>query len=139
MELQQLTSMQDLEELISEAPELYIRYSEGPEADDSRGSLDTESQLELPGLSVNPLAPESWWSRPLTDWLARQLCQYKTLQEKNPERRAWVVSGREVAHGPDCEPLLTEVKVIAKLSDTVLEEAETLYKQRFNAGRGPED
>lgn len=139
MEPQQLQSLRDLATLVSETPELYIRYSEGPEADSSRGSVDTESGLELPGLSVNPLAPESWWSRPLTDWLARQLCQYKSLGEKNPNRHAWVVGGREVARGPDCEPLLNDVVPVARLSDKLLEEAEALYKERFNAGQGPED
>ena len=66
----------------------------------SRNSIDTESGLELPGLSVNPLAAESWWTRPLRDWLARQLCQYRHLSEKNPARFAWTSSVAKWGAGP---------------------------------------
>jgi hypothetical protein len=139
MEPTKLGSLAELEELLPHSAGLYIRYSEGLETDRMRGSIDTESGLELPGLSVNPLAPEAWWNRPLSDWLARQLCQYKDLKEKNPRRRAWVVSGRCVGRGPDCEPLLDDVVAVALLSDGLLEEAERLYGERFDAGNGPED
>lgn len=37
---------------------LYLRYSRGPEHDDGNPSIDYESGLELPGLSVNPLLPD---------------------------------------------------------------------------------
>ncbi|MGJ9404517.1 DUF6098 family protein [Arthrobacter sp. KK5.5] len=47
------------------------------------------------------------WTGPVRDWLARQLCQYKHLKERNPEHHAWVARGRCVARGPDCEPLLS--------------------------------
>jgi hypothetical protein len=116
---------------------LYVRYSKGP-ADDEGGSIDTESGLELPGLSVNPLDPEPWWTRPVEDWLARQLCQYMHLREKNPARRAWLVRGEVVGRGPDCEPLLGSVEFVGELGEDVLTEAAQRYRERFDAGRGPE-
>ncbi|GAA1831612.1 DUF6098 family protein [Agromyces salentinus] len=117
---------------------LYVRYSEGPDHDLSGGSVDTESGLELPGLSVNPLDPEPWWTRPVEDWLARQLCQYKHLRDRNQDRRAWLVHGSVVGRGPDCEPLLTDVSFVGVLDDGVLGEAEQRYREHFDAGNEPE-
>ena len=117
---------------------LYVRYSKGPEFDLHESSVDTESGLKLPGLSVNPLDPEPWWTRPTLDWLARQLCQYKHLRDHNHERGAWVVRGEIVGRGPDCEPLLNEVEFVAELADDLLGEAEKRYTDRFDAGQGPE-
>lgn len=134
-----LVSLEQLEALLGRFPELHVRYSEGPTADAGRVSVDTESGLELPGLSVNPLQPERWWTRPVSDWLARQLCQYKYLQERNPERFAWILTGRTAARGPDCEPLVRGVRPIARLAGTVLEEAESRYREHFDAGQAPED
>jgi len=136
--LTSLDSLVELEDLVRREPRLCVRYSEGPEQDMSRNSIDTESGLELPGLSVNPLAAEAWWTRPLTDWLARQLCQYRHLSEKNPARFAWILTGREVGRGPDCEPLLADVQPVARLSERLLAEAERVYHQQFDAGKGPE-
>ena len=136
--LTSLDSLVQLEDLVRRQPGLCVRYSEGPEQDMRRNSIDTESGLELPGLSVNPLAAEAWWTRPLTDWLARQLCQYRHLSEKNPARFAWVLIGREVGRGPDCEPLLADVQPVGRLSERLLEEAERVYHQQFDAGKGPE-
>ena len=109
---------------VCELGKAYIRYSEGPDRDVEE-SVDTESGLTLPGLSVNPLHPEDWWTRPIQDWLARQVCQYKELQEKNPDRFAWVLRGIEVGRGPDCEPLVRGLV--------------ERYRERFEAGKGPED
>lgn len=128
-----------LEELATSESQLYVRYSEGFESDTQGGSIDFESGLELPGLAVNPLTPEDWWTRPLGDWLARQLCQYKHLQEKNPDRFAWILTGKQVGRGPDCEPLLVEVEPIARLSPRLLDEAEKRYRRNFDAEKGPED
>lgn len=127
-----------LERLVNEQGQVFLRYSRGYEADAGSGSRDTESGLTLPGLSVNPLTPEPWWTRPLTDWLARQICQYKHLDEKE-DRHAWVLTGRCVGRGPDCEPLLTEVRPLGVLSSKLLAEAERVYEERFNARQGPED
>ena len=133
----ELDSLAALEAELGAAP-LFLRYSEGPDSDASGRSIDTESGLELPGLSVNPLDPEPWWTRPTADWLARQLCQYKHLSERNPDRLAWVLQGRVVGRGPDCEPLLVEAEFVARLTDALLTEAEQRYHERFAAGHGPE-
>lgn len=125
-----------LERLVKERAPIYLRYSRGFEADANSQSLDTESGLALPGLSVNPLTPESWWTRPLTDWIARQICQYKHLHRKK-DRYAWVLTGDCVGRGPDCEPLLTNVQPLGRLHEALLEEAETIYQERFDAGQGP--
>ena len=131
-------TLRELAELVERHRRLYVRWSEGP-ADDQDGSVDTESGLTLPGLSVNPLHAEFWWTRPFEDWLARQICQYRELSEKNPDRFAWALSGTEVGRGPDCEPLLREVIPIARLERRLLEEADARYRARFDAGEGPED
>lgn len=134
-----IRSLEELERLVCERPGLHVRHSEGPSSDQGSGSIDTESGLELPGLSVNPLDPEPWWTRPVADWLARQLCQYRHLAESNPERFAWVLEGRMVARGPDCEPLLADAVPIARLADELLVEADARYRSEFDAGHGPED
>lgn len=120
-------------------PGLHVRYSKGPDDDASRHSVDTESGLELPGLSVNPLDAEEWWCRPLEDWLARQLSQYRHLAEKDPERVAWILRGEMCGRGPDCEPLLRNVEPVAMLGEALLEEAQRRYEENFDAGRGPAD
>ncbi len=138
-EIRLIDSLAELEDLLRQDPDLYVRYSEGYGSDRDGGSIDTESGLELPGLSVNPLRPEPWWTRPVSDWLARQLCQYKQLQEKNPARFAWVLRGECTGRGPDCEPLMAQVVPVARLTQSALEEAERIYRARFDAGRDPED
>lgn len=109
MDVPTLQALEELEALVGASPDLYVRYSEGWEEDRDGGSMDTASGIELPGLSVNPLCPEAWWSRPLDDWLVRQWCQYKHLGEKNPKRFAWVARGISIGREPDCEPLLVQV------------------------------
>jgi hypothetical protein len=126
----------ELERLVRANVGLCVRYSQGYEADSGSGSTDTESGLLLPGLSVNPLTPEEWWARPLRDWLARQICQYKHLTEKE-DRHAWILTGNCVGRGPDCEPLLMDIRPLGRLSDALLEEAERVYEDRFNARQGP--
>lgn len=128
--------LRDLEQLVQEREPVYLRYSKGYEADANSQSRDTESGLSLPGLSVNPLTPEPWWTRPLTDWIARQICQYKHLHEKK-DRHAWVLTGNCIGRGPDCEPLLTDVEPLGRLADALLKEAENVYEERFDAGQGP--
>ena len=138
-DIPRIGTLAELQTLLDGDPDLYVRYSEGYGSDREGGSLDTKSGLELPGLSVNPLRPEPWWTRPVTDWLARQMCQYKPLRDKNPERFAWVLRGECTGRGPDCEPLLVQVVPVARLAQSVLDEAERVYRQRFDAEKGPED
>lgn len=136
--LDAISSLDRLADIVHRYGHVYVRYSEGPEHDRDE-SIDTESGLALPGLSVNPLHAEDWWTRPFEDWLARQVCQYRELSEKNPDRFAWALCGTEVGRGPDCEPLLREVIPVARLDGRLLEEADRRYQERFRAGHGPED
>ena len=133
-----LLTLASLTDVVRSHPGLHVRYSEGPEHDAAQRSIDTESGLELPGLSVNPLDPEQWWTRPLEDWLSRQLCQYSHLAEKNPDRYAWILRGTHVGRGPDCEPLIRDVHAVATLDDELISEAHAHYRTRFDAGHGPE-
>jgi hypothetical protein len=128
--------LRELEGLVRSEGDVYVRYSEGYEADSGSQSTDTESGLSLPGLSVNPLSPEAWWTRPLRDWLARQICQYKHLGERQ-ERHAWVLTGTCVGRGPDCEPLLADIRPLGRLDCSLLEEAERVYREQFHALQGP--
>ena len=131
-----ITKLAELAELVATVPDLYVRYSAGPEHDEAQVSRDHESGLEMPGLSVNPLQPEPWWVRPLEDWLARQLCQYAHLQQKSPdERHAWVLTGPAVGRGPDCEPLIAPATFVAWIDDAVVAEARDVYRERFDVGR----
>jgi hypothetical protein len=109
---------------------LYVRVSRGPSADRSTVSRDHESGCVLPGLSVNPLAPEPWWDRPVEHWVARQLTQYAHLADH--ESFAWVLTGEVSGRGPDCEPLLVAVHPLAVLDRAVLEEARDVYDAVFD-------
>ncbi|GAA4170656.1 DUF6098 family protein [Gryllotalpicola koreensis] len=131
--MRELNTIDELAELIDATGEpVYVRYSKGPEADASESSIDHESGLELPGLSVNPLNPEEWWTRPMRDWLARQLCQYAHLREEDPDSRAWVLTGRVVGRGPDCEPLVAGQQPLALIADAMVDEAGRVYSARFD-------
>ena len=130
-----LRSVGELVDLVGKGRHLFVRYSKGPEDDADRESVDYESNLTLPGLSVNPLDPESWWDRPVEDWVVRQLCQYAHLKdESDDERRAWVLTGRVVARGPDNEPLVDDPEPVAYLADELVEEAKSVYEERFDVG-----
>jgi hypothetical protein len=136
----ELHSLEEVTALVRNRPDACVRYGNDPDVEAGRGSLDTESGIELPGLSVNPLGAEKWWSRPLDHWIARQLCQYRHLADETSEnRRAWVLAGQCVARGPDCEPLLSDIETLAVISSRALDEAEQRYEEVFDARQGPED
>ena len=128
-----VVSLDQLAERLRLLGELYVRFSSGPEADAAATSTDRESGCALPGLSVNPLTPEPWWTRPTEHWLARQLCQYAHLS--TGDRFGWVLTGRVVGRGPDSEPLISGFRLVALLDDSVLVEADEVYHSVFDAGR----
>jgi Family of unknown function (DUF6098) len=133
-----LPTLSSLEELVSLAKRpslLFVRYSSGPEEDRGTKSTDYESGLELPGLSVNPLQPEAWWTRPLEHWIARQLCAYAHLGE-DEDKVPWVLSGDVVGRGPDNEPLIGQFEALAYLSSSLVNEARGVYETTFDADRG---
>ena len=130
-----ITKLDDLVDLVESRPGLMVRFSEGPEKDAEGGSIDYESGLEMPGLSANRLDAEAWWTRPLRDWVSRQVCQYAHMAERSPEHRAWVIRGELVGRGPDDEPLVRDPEYVAWLADELLDEAAQCYHTRFDAGR----
>jgi hypothetical protein len=125
-------SLDELAALTTARGPLYVRFSAGPDTDASETSRDHESGCLLPGLSVNPLRPEPWFDRPAVHWVARQLVQYAHLDE--PDRFAWVLAGREVGRGPDCEPLVADVEPVVRVPSVVVEEARDVYEREFAAG-----
>ncbi|MDA0564775.1 DUF6098 family protein [Streptomonospora sp. S1-112] len=134
-ELHRITDFAALVDLVGARDGLYLRYSHGPEADANTQSRDYESGLDLPGLSCTVLDPEPWWTRPLEDWLARQVRKYADLGEAEEDRYAWILTGRVTARGPDHEPLLADVEPVARLDDAVVSRARDLYRERFDPGR----
>lgn len=131
--LRELRSLEELDPYV--ADDVFLRFSRGPDSDRDRMSRDYESGLELPGLSVTPLAPEAWWDRPTEDWLARQICKYVHLRtESDDDRYGWLLRGRVVSRGPDNEPLVDEVEPLARLSEELLARARDRYEERFDVG-----
>lgn len=128
-------SLSHLCELVTE--DSFVRFSKGPDDDRGSSSRDYESGLDLPGLSVNPLQPEQWWTRPLEEYLARQICNYAHIRDQaDDERRAWVLTGNVVSRGPDNEPLVSaDFTPVAWLSDEVIDEAKRVYEQRFDVAQ----
>lgn len=137
-DLPTLGSLEELCRVVGE--DVYVRFSKGPEDDDGSTSRDYESGLDLPGLSVNPLCPESWWTRPLEEYLARQICNYAHIKdESDDERRAWLLRGETVSRGPDNEPLVRTFTPVAWLSDDLIREAKRLYEERFDVASDSTD
>lgn len=133
-----LGSLEEIEQLLAAHPSAWLRYSEGHEFDAEQVSVDYESGLTMPGLSVMPLTPPHWWTRPARDWVARQISKYLHLVEENPERRAWILSGTPTGRGPDQEPLVVDARPIAELAAPALTSALAHYRAVFAAGNGPE-
>ncbi len=118
---------------------LHLRVGHVDDDDLGAPSTDHESGLVLPGLSVNPLSAPPWWTdRPLEWWVARQICTYAHLLDADPSRSCTVVTGTEVGRGPDNEPLLTEVRLLAVLHPAAVEEARRLHSAWARSPR-PED
>jgi hypothetical protein len=132
-QLRVVTGLSDVVGLVGIHGTLFLRYSQGPEADSAGPSRDYEANVDLPGLSVTVVSPEPWWPRPVEDWVARRLCKYAELGEESG-RFPWLLTGRVVGNGPDHEPLVEDVNPIARVSDTALEEAVEIYNQRFTVG-----
>jgi hypothetical protein len=130
-----INSLDELAQFVLQEPEMCVRYSKGPREDRSRPSVDHESGLLLPGLSVVALKPEPWWTRDRRDWLARQLCHYIRLEDDEDDRKAWLLIGRVAGYGPDRQPLLWPWTPIGWLSEALLEEARARYESEFEAGR----
>jgi hypothetical protein len=130
--LPRLESLSEAADLVQLLGPVYVRFSAGPEADRSTISRDHESGCLMPGLSVNPMTPEPWWTRPVEHWVARQLSQYAHLMVQ--DRFPWLLTGEVSGRGPDCEPLLVAVTPVASLAPSVVDQAVSLYKEVFAPG-----
>ncbi|MFI5614100.1 DUF6098 family protein [Amycolatopsis sp. NPDC051903] len=126
--------------------DLYVRWSRAPVADLTDGeraetSLDGLTGVALPGLSASPLRRESWWrDRSIRLWLARRLYDYEHLRDlRGPGVRPWVLRGREIARGPDNEPLVVDARPLAWVADDVLHEARRLVDEQGSREWGPMD
>lgn len=137
--MQTVKSLDELAELVQERPDLYIRWSRGPDADEGRTSRDSLSGAPLPGLCANPLAVEAWWGdRSLRLWVARRVYDYRHLEwEKGPDVKAWVLEGAEIGRGPDNEPLVECHQPVAWVADEVVEEAERVVGEVDPGDWGP--
>jgi hypothetical protein len=134
VQLVSLRSLAEVVDVVRAHDILYLRYSEGPEEDLSGGSSrDYEADVDLPGLSVTVATPKPWWPRPVEDWVARRLCKYAELGAA-AGRFPWLLTGRPVGNGPDHEPLVDQVRPVARVGDEAVREAVWLYHERFNAG-----
>ncbi|TDD06386.1 hypothetical protein E1181_12905 [Saccharopolyspora terrae] len=144
---EELPLVRDLDELVEfvllerRGLGLYVRWSRGPTVDAGSTSSDELTGVELPGLSANPLQVESWWGdRSLRLWVARRLYDYEHLRKRRPEPdvRAWLLRGVEVARGPDNEPLVRCQQALAWVAEHALQEARGLVKN-YHGGWGPLD
>ena len=131
-------TLDELTELARRRPRLLVRWSRGPAADATGQSADDLTGEPLPGLSANPLAVEPWWGdRSLRLWIARRLFDYSHLKhEKSPGVRPWLLEGRELARGPDNEPLVACDRAVAWIDDGVIDESARTVDQQ-NARWGP--
>src|SRR5579884_1139139 len=125
MDLPTVGSLSELARLLQEEEgngSLFVRWSEGPDADLRREhSVDELTRTELDGLSANSLAVEPWWGdRPVETWLARRIYDYLHLRARRgpAEVRPWVLDGEEVGRGPDNEPLVRPRRPVAWIGES---------------------
>jgi hypothetical protein len=125
-DLPTVQSLEELAELVQGTPNLYVRWSRGPDADADGTSRDELTDVELPGPCANPLTVEEWWGdRPLHTWVARRLYDYRHLKDRRGKGiRPWVLTGEELGRGPDNEPIVRYERAVAWIADGVVDEAE---------------
>jgi hypothetical protein len=131
-DLPELTSLDQIAEVIDSDADVYVRWSRGPGHDADGRSCDELTGVDLPGLSANSLAVEDWWGdRSLELWIARRLYDYRHLREqRGPGVKPWLFEGREVARGPDNEPLVICDRPIAWLSEDLVERATSIVDEQ---------
>lgn len=111
---------------------VFVRFSTAPPDGLDEPSVDHETGIHLPGLSVNPLDPPVWWDqRGLEEWVVRRICTYAHLQVEDPSRTCWIVEGAVVDRGPDNEPLVVPRRAIAVIDRSVVAEC---LQRRIAAG-----
>lgn len=118
-----LRSLDEVVAFVGDRADVFVRWSFGPAADVDGVSRDALTGTRLPGLCANPMAVERWWQgRPRRSWMARRLCDYEHLAAK--AAKPWLLRGREVARGPDNEPLVELLEPLAWIADEAVAEAE---------------
>jgi hypothetical protein len=126
-----VSDFDEVVDLATAGPAVYVRFSEGPTADAGGTSRDAEANVAMPGLSVSMLTPEPWWTKPSEEWVARRLCTYLDLQAPRQGRHGWLLYGVECGRGTDHEPLVRDVQPIGWLGGRVIERAQQIYEDRF--------
>jgi hypothetical protein len=118
-----IRSLDEIVEMTRGRSDLFVRWSEGPDADLERHrSIDELTRTELAGLSANSLAVEDWWEGPDDLWIARRIYDYLHLRKRRPaDVRPWVLEGEEVGRGPDNEPLVECDRPVAWIAENVVE------------------
>jgi threonine/homoserine efflux transporter RhtA len=133
-DLRTVDDFDELVRLVTEREHLYVRYSQGPAHDGDGPSHDYEAGVDMPGLSVTPIAPEPWWPRPAEEWVARRLCKYEELGEEHG-RFPWLLHGHVAGYGPDHEPLVVDVEPVARVGSRAVNRARQLYEERFEVAQ----
>lgn len=125
--LVRLTTLDELVALTVTTHGMYLRYSPGPAADaaDCR-SRDRGSGVDMPGLTVTPLSPEPWWPRSAEEWVARRLHRSCGLDEERGNF-PWLLTGTVIGHSLDLEPLVVQFRPLARIDQSVLDEAARVY------------
>ena len=149
MHLPTIHDLDELADLVERArghEHLYVRWSQGPDADLSadtgggeQSSRDSLTGVTLAGLSANPLDVEPWWeNRSVRLWVARRLYDYRHLRDlRGPGVRPWVLAGDECGRGPDNEPLVLCRRPIAWVSERALRQCEQAVEAQHAPEWGP--
>ena len=118
----EIQTLDELQTLLDNTGQLYIRYSANIHGDVERGfSTNHATHQSEGGLSVNPLlCTYGAWSPDV--YLPMQVADYSFMR-MGVGLQAWILSGDECGRGGDNEPLLTNARVVAKLSNEAVEEA----------------
>ncbi|GAA1599851.1 MULTISPECIES: DUF6098 family protein [Kribbella] len=131
----QVDDLAGVVDLVETCSPVYLRYSEGPLADERDGpSRDYEADVQLPGLSVTTVEPEAWWPRATIEWVARRLLKYAELGAER-DRYPWLLTGQIAGYGPDHEPLIVNARPLARIGSKALRQAESVYRQHFRVGQ----
>jgi hypothetical protein len=133
-ELEVITTLEQLADLVAGDSPMYLRYFQGPGRGCCEGSQPRlRGRRDIAWTVGHHDRPGTMVPRAVEEWVARRICKYGELAEED-DRYAWLLKGIIVGRGPDHEPLLTDIRPLARLSRAVLEQATLLYHERFEVG-----
>lgn len=116
--------METLADLMARAQTetLYVRWETDGKKGMRRGySINHVSGAREAGVSANSLMTNS------LEWLAVSVLEYHGVCGLY----GWIVTGEEVGRGGDNEPLLAKVRVVAPVTDAMVEEATAINIARW--------